>query len=106
MENIHHTRYQDEHEKALAKLQAAGIPCLTVPDEPHIESCYPFSTTYAYGVAVADGTARLARAILFPEHRCSDCGKHLDVAHDKYWASTNLICDACYQTYPLAEDAQ
>lgn len=37
-------------------------------------------------------------------HKCADCGKPIDVTKDKYWASTNLICDPCWQSYPVCED--
>ncbi len=39
-----------------------------------------------------------------PQHKCADCGKVIDVTKDAYWASCDLRCDACYQSYPLCED--
>lgn len=39
-----------------------------------------------------------------PIYRCSNCGKVIDVTRDKYWGSTNLNCDPCYQSFPICED--
>jgi hypothetical protein len=38
------------------------------------------------------------------KHRCSNCGKQIDVTRDKYWASCTLICDPCWQSFPIQED--
>jgi hypothetical protein len=35
---------------------------------------------------------------------CSNCGKVIDVTRERYWASTSLICDVCWQSFPLCDD--
>ncbi len=37
-------------------------------------------------------------------YKCADCGKLIDVTKDAYWASCDLRCNACYQSYPLCEE--
>lgn len=47
---------------------------------------------------------RRGRGQVNAAYRCSHCGNVIDVTRDKYWASTNLICDPCWQSFPICSD--